>query len=242
MAKEPVKWAIGIIDPKLIFTVERDLLKHRKYNIVSAYIPTIKVLKKQVKGKKHFQTLPLLFNYAFFKVPKYFIPNPHFLEEMKKDVECLLNWARDLAINKEQGFFTMDNLYNPARVALAKDGEIERIKEREERQVFYTSEDIKTLKNAKTITLHNYPFEGLPAEVIEVNEGSKYVKVRLLLGSDMSVMKVNFENVLFSIYREQYFDEKMKEDYIDELNSRHKNIENALQGKNYRRSNLKDYE
>lgn len=242
MAKEPIKWAIGIIDPKLIFTVERDLLKHKKYNIVKAYIPTIKVLKKQVKGKKLFQTLPLLFNYAFFKVPKYFIPNPHFIEEMKKDIECLQNWARDNAIRKDNGFFTADSLYNPSRVALATDDEIQRIRNREEQQVFYTAEDIKTLKNSKTITLHNYPFEGLPAEIIEVNEASKYVKVRLLLGSDMSVMKVNFENVLFSLYREQYFDEKMKEDYIDELGSRHKNISNAIEGKNARKSKTPDYE
>lgn len=243
MAKEPIVWVIAYISPKQMFTVERDLLKHKKYNIVTAYIPQVKILVKQIKGKKHFQTVPLLLNYGFFKVPKYFVPNAHYLEKMKKDLECIVNWVKDPGITKDKGMFTMDKLHNPLGVALASNKEINRIREAEKNQTFYTAEDIQTLYPGKIITLHTYPFDGLPAEIQEINEKQKYVRVKLLLETSMKIIKVSFENIFFTVYQDKYLNENegMRETYIDELSSRHKNIENVIHG-NYERNRQKGME
>jgi hypothetical protein len=225
MAKEPVVWAIAFISPKKMFTVERDLLKHsNRYKGVKAYIPVVKIMTKQVKGKQHFETVPMLFNYAFFKIPKYYIPNPAFLEKMKKDVECIINWVKDPSISKEKGYFTMDKLYNPTGVALASQKDIDNLREREKGKTFYTASDIKSLKEGATITLHTYPFEGLPAEIIKVNEDQGYVTVRLLLETSLQVIKVKFENVFFTIYKDVYLEDKMREEYIDEMKARNKGV------------------
>jgi hypothetical protein len=231
MAKEPIVWVIAYISPKQMFTVDRDLYKFKRYRSVEPYIPSIRILTKQVKGKRHFQTIPMLFNYGFFKVPKYFVPNSHYLEQMKKDIECIIGWVKDPGITKEKGMFTLEKLHNPLGVALASRAEISRIKLAEESQTFYTAEDIKTLYEGKIITLHTYPFEGLPAEILEINEKQRFVRVKLLLDTALKTIKVSFENVFFTVYREEYLDERMKEQYLDDLAYRHKGIENVIQSK-----------
>lgn len=235
MAKEPTSWVIAYISPKQMFSVERDLFKYKRYKAVEAYIPSIKILAKQVKGQKHFQTIPMLFNYGFFKVPNYFIPNSHYLDLMKKDIECLTGWVKDEAVDRRSNP-SSGRLYNPLGVAIASKDAIQRIREAEKTQVFYTSDDIKTLYEGKIITLHTYPFEGLPAEIVEISEKQRYVKVKLLLETSSRTVKVGFENIFFSVYKDSYSDDKMKEQYLDDLGHRHKGIENIIEAKHGNRS------
>lgn len=235
MAKEPSVWVTALISPKKMFTVERDLLKHRaKYKGIIAYIPTVKVLSKQVKNRKVYDTLPMMFNYGFFKVPKYYIPNYKFLESLKKDMECIMQWVKDPCITREQGYFTMDKLYNPLSIAIVSVKEINSMKTHESQKTFYTDRDIDSLKPGSIVTLHIYPWEGLPAEIIAVNKEQKYISVRLLLGTSLSLMKIGFENVLYSIYRDVYTENSMSEESLDDIKSRHKGIENSIEGKNAR--------
>lgn len=216
MAKEPSRWVIAYINPKSIHTLERDRLKFPKYKTVTPYIPSVKILVKQAKGKKVFQTVPLLFNYGFFKVPKYFIPNPTFLDAMKRDFECIIGWVKNPGLVSTEEF-TKGGLFNPLKIAVASKKEIKRIMREEGKQTFYTKADIDTLYEGKLITLHTYPFEGLPAEVMEVNEANKYVKVRLLLDTTFSVVKVGFENIFFSLYQDRNMEEAMREEYVEEV-------------------------
>src|SRR5690606_18617887 len=106
------------------------------------------------KGKQHFQTIPLLFNYGFFKVPKYYIPNAHYLDRLKKDVKAIIGWVKDPGVTPERGMFSSDKLYNPQGVAIVSKKEITRLKEAEKSQRFYTARDIETLYEGKIITLH----------------------------------------------------------------------------------------
>lgn len=215
MAKEPSRWVIAYIAPKSLLTLERDILKYPKYRTVTPYIPSIKILVKQSKGKKVFQTVPLLFNYGFFKVPKYFIPNPSFLDAMKRDFECIIGWVKNPVIEPKPGF-SKGGLYNPLRIAIASDKEVKRLQREEQGQSFYTKEDVDTLYQGKIITLHTYPFEGLPAEVLEVNTTNKFVRVKLLLETTIHTIKVSFENIFFSMYQDKNMDEKMREEYIED--------------------------
>jgi hypothetical protein len=231
MAKDPTLWAIAYVDPKRIHTLDRDFMKHSKYRIVSAFIPIVKVLNKQFKGRKSFTEVPLLFNYGFFKVPKYFIPNPHFLDGMKKDFECIAGWVTDKAIStKKKG--VMETLYNPKGIAIATVQDIKRLKRAEEFNTFYSAEDINTLYIGKCITLHTYPFDGIPVIITEINKKNHYVKVKLSDEDSVRNVKVSFENIFFTAYKDDYLNEKMKEEYLDDMKSRNKGIENAIFSKN----------
>jgi transcription antitermination factor NusG len=234
MAKEPTLWAIAYVDPKRIHTLERDFMKHSKYRIVTAFVPIVKVLNKQFKGKKTFTEVPLLFNYGFFKVPKYFIPNPHFLEAMKKDFECIAGWVTDRALStKKKG--VMEDLYNPKAIAIASMHEIKRLRKAEELSTFYSAEDVNTLYIGKCITLHTYPFDGIPVIITEINKKNHYVKVKLSDEASLRPVKISFDNIFFTAYKDDYLNEKMKEEYLDDLKSRNKGIENVIFGKNEKR-------
>lgn len=230
MAKPPSIWVTAIISPKKITTVERDLLKCRlkgKHRGVKAYIPTVKLLTKQVKGKKFYETMPMLFNYAFFRVPKYYIPNYHFLESLKKDIECIINWVRDPCNIRSE-------LHNPLGVALVKDYDIKNLEREENKKTFYTARDLNRIKKGDIIVLHVYPFEGLQAEVIKIVEDQQYVAVRLILGTSIQLTRISFDNVFYSVYKDVYTEDSMQEESIEDFKHRHKGIENSIEGKDER--------
>lgn len=229
MAKSPHKWVICYIDIKKLHLLSVDLRKESKYESVSSYIPYIQILKKKLKGKNHFDKMPLLFNYGFFKVPKYFIPNPYFLEQMKKDIRCIYGWVMDPpAKAKDQPLLEYGkySLYNPMGIALASDEEIMRIISAETTQSIYTEKDIDTLFIGKQIILKKYPFDGLPAEIDSIDKNKKEVMVKLLLDTPLSgkPIRVSFENIFWSVYQ-TYLDPEPKEESIEDIKMKYRNYE-----------------
>lgn len=226
MAKEPSVWAVALIDHRFIHNLFEDTIRKPKYRIVESYIPTIKVLKKQVKGKKFFEEVPLMLNYGFFKVPRYFVPNPHFLVEMKKDIRCIQNWLIDGLASKQRGRLGYEKLHNPLGVALARSNDISIIKEQEESKSIYTEKDLNTLYEGMVITLQCYPFEGIPAEIITIDRKRKRVEVELLIETPLSRQSttwVHFENIFYTRYMEDYVpDQAMREKSLEEIRSKNK--------------------
>jgi transcription antitermination factor NusG len=229
MAKEPSVWVVATIDAKFIHNLFEDLFKMEKYKVVESYIPTMKVLYKQVKGKKYYKEVPLLLNYGFFKVPRYFVPNPHFLAAMKTDIRCIYGWVTDPVSVAKDG--PLKFLSNPSRIALAENVEIARIREHENLKTIYTEKDLDTLYVGQTITLQCYPFEGLPAKILNINRDRKKVEVKLLLEtplSKQSKIQVSFENIFFTKYANDYIDGPMKEQSIEEIQAKRGNAKNSI--------------
>lgn len=230
MAKSATKWVICYIDATKLHLLSVDLRKHEKYRKVESYIPSIDILKKKLKGKTQFETVPLLFNYGFFKVPKYFIPNPHFLEEMKKDIRCLYAWVQDplaKSMIKPVLEYRPGYLYNPMGVALAKDHEIRNIKEHEKTKTIYTDKDIDTLYENKIIMLQKYPFDNLPAAIIKIEKEKKRVWVKLLIDTPLASkpIAVAFENIFYTVYQSSYLNLEMKEESVETMKNKFKKQE-----------------
>lgn len=230
MAKQPVVWVISYISSKQLPFLERDLNKSKVYRGVKTFIPMVNVLKKKHKGKELFDKVPFLFNYGFFRVPKYFIPNAHFLEKMKKDVGAIYAWVKDpctsteITYNKPTKYF----LHNPTGVALATQKEIIKLKKSQSYKSIYSAADIDNLYEGKIIILKGYPFDGLEAEVKSINKKKKQVEVRLLLQTSIRTVKVSFDNVFYSIYHDSYMNTEMRESSLDELKEKYNSIDNIL--------------
>lgn len=232
MAKSASKWVICYIDPKQLHLLTVDLRKYPKYKSVEYYIPTIDILKKRLKGKNHFEKVPLLFNYGFFKVPKYFIPNPHFLNQMKDDLRCLYGWVRDPAVKNRKEptlIYGRLTLYNPSNVAIAKEKEIKILRQQEQLKSIYSEKDIDTLYVGKIIVLRKYPFENLTGQIKHIDHSKKEVQVKLLLDTIIAdkPVKISFENIFYSAYQENYLDLEMKEKSIEVIKSKFKNFEGS---------------
>lgn len=235
MPKRPIKWVIAYIDSSKIHLLERDLGRHRKYRLVRVYIPKVKVLKKKFKGKEYFDEVPLLFNYGFFEVPEYFIPNPHFLEQMQKDIECIYAWVKDPAVDIQLNS-RLSYRQNPKALALTDAETIYNLALEQEEKSIYSSKDVQKLVPGKIITLAGYPFDGLDAEVIQVDEKRKEVEVRLLLGNLTNKIKVSFDNVFYTIYKSEYMNTSMKETSLEDIEEKRKNIDSLFTKISYNES------
>lgn len=75
-------WVIAYIDSKFINLIKPQLARNKEYEDVDVFIPTVKVLKKTFKGEDHFDEVPLLFYYGFFKIPRVLATSRNYLDNM----------------------------------------------------------------------------------------------------------------------------------------------------------------
>lgn len=216
-------WAIAYINHENIGRIDTELRNHQytKQGITS-YIPTIKLLKKKFKGKNQFDTLPLLFNYGFFRIPLSNACDADWLMEFKKNISGIYGWVKDPLLTPKDGkgipkkngfehamknidFSTNLDLSIPLKYytqcALATNEEIENLIESEKLISLYNKSDIDSLEVGQLIRLRGYPFAGIDAEVIDINHKKEYIKVRLEgLEGNIQTAEVSFANVLYTAY------------------------------------------
>lgn len=232
MEQEEMIWIICYVNTKFLPNVLEDLAKHPKYKNIEVYIPTVKLLTKKFKNKEIFEEIPLLFNYGFFKIPKYFITHSSFLDKLKKDVPSIYAWVRDPAnLMKEKPKLRKDNKsvfdYRKSGFAIATSEEVASLMLSEKTRSIYTAKDIENLHPGKIITLHGYPFDGVEAEVVKVDKQGKQVEVKLLLAKHLKHIKVSFDNIFYTVYRSHIVNE-IKEKSLEELQGANNNIDGLL--------------
>lgn len=216
--RKPVKkeskfiWAIAYINRDFLNVVEAELGRYG-YD-VEAYIPTVKVLKKQFKGKNVFEFVPLYFNYGFFKVSYEDACNPEFLLQLRSRISCIYGWVKDPANNiKKNISLRADNKESPRALpgsAFATDREISDMIKTGENLNVYSSDELSRFNPGDYIKLKGYPFDDIPCEILEINLNKKEIKVELLLDAIVKEVTVSFENVFYTVY--QGYDESIKDD------------------------------
>ena len=219
MAKKPKKvWCIAYINREKLELVEREL-KQYGYDI-EAYIPTVKVLKKKFKNQDVFEDTPLLFNYGFFRIKYKHACNPDFLMELRVRISAIYAWVKDPVNNLQKlGKLRMDNKNFSEALpasAICTDQEVANLVKEAEKSNIFSANEVDRLKKGSYIILKGYPFDGIPAEILEIKKKRKQVKVKLLTEGIFEEVTLNFENVFYTIY--QGYDDKLtKGDNYDEM-------------------------
>lgn len=219
--KKGFSWAIAYINRDHISRVQKDLSRYIRYRGIDVYIPTVKILRKQFKGKNIFEEIPLLFNYGFFNIPNKNL-SVDFLQKLKEDIPCIHAWVKDPKVVITTKPALRNWMLEPLErrdvipVALATKGEMQRILNAHKNLSIYDKETINKLKPGDNIKLTGYPFEGLGAKVISVDERRQKVKVQLELEGLMKDITISFDNVFYTVYHgpldENDFKEKLLED------------------------------
>lgn len=208
-------WVIAYIDSSYIGRVNDDLSKYPEYKDVTAYIPTVKLLKKSFKGKNTFEEVPLLFNYGFFKMPRKYAIHKNYLENLKRDVACIFSWVNDPSkvfsvkpkIRPDGKSIYTDNNNIPVATATAE--EVSRVLKETFNYSAHDQTDIDKLKPGDRIVLHGYPWENIEAEVVEINQKKQELKVKIRIFDVMKDVKVSFDNVFFSVYHNKNYDDSV---------------------------------
>ena len=64
----PYSYVIFYLERKYYHLIEKEL-KEKGYENIKVIIPTLDILKRTVKGKMVFESVPILFNYGFMRMP-----------------------------------------------------------------------------------------------------------------------------------------------------------------------------
>lgn len=205
-------YVIAHINKDFIFKVEKDLANFGKKNLpknphhLKAFIPTVKILRKQFKGRDIFENVPLLFNYGFFQVPNQYLVMD-FLLRLKSDVPAIHSWIRS-------------DRHESTSIAIARKKELQGLREAFLKYSIYDRHDVDLLLPGTTINLKGYPFDGMDAKVVKVDKKKEKIKVELLLGGLIKTTEVSFDNAIYTIYHSRSLEDGVKEEYIEELGIR----------------------
>lgn len=211
-------WLIAYIHRDHIHRVEKELLEYG-YKDIEAYIPTVKLLQKKFKGHNVFEFVPLLFNYGFFRIPYQKACDPDFLIKLKTRITCIYGWVKDIAkvqINIKED--ELDYIKALPGAAIATDKEILNLQKTSKNLSIFTAEDLKRIKVGDMIVLQGYPFENVPAEIIEIDFKKAKVKVKMDIATMFKEVEVSFENVFYTIYKD--YSEEGKEKSTEEIDHR----------------------
>lgn len=191
------------MENKYYQNIQEDLDKYG-YKNIKPYIPIVRVLDRSRNGKDSFTETPLLFNYGFMRMSSERAYNRYFLRELKKKIPGIRSWVRSLeSIHPKRLRKRIDSeeFDDFSKVAIITRKEVKRLFRIAKRNSIYSKEELTKLHKGDYVILRCYPYEGISAQVENVNIIHKTIKLNLCteMGSDISV-NLPFDNVFYSVY------------------------------------------
>jgi len=173
---------------------------------VKAIVPTISVLKKSRKGKNEYEDVPLLFNYGFIKMKPEKAFDRYYLNKLKRDIPGILSFMKSLDYRPKRKRLRVDNAEDfddYSVVATITKEEVKKYRRMSRANKIFSVSDITRVAIGDYVVLRGYPFEGIPAVILESNLTTKMMLVKLYPEMDGSLeIEVPMENVLYSVYHE----------------------------------------
>lgn len=198
-------YCIFRLDRKFYKRINKDLIS-RGYKHVKAIVPTISVLKKSRKGKNQYEDVPLLFNYGFIRMKSDKAFDRYYLNKLRKDIPGILSFMKSLDYKPKRKRLRVDNAEDfddYSVVATISRAEVKRYKLMAKSNKIFSIDDITRVGIGDYVILRGYPFEGIPAILLDSNLNSKKMLVRLYPETDGNLeIEVPMENVLYSAYHE----------------------------------------
>lgn len=173
---------------------------------MKAIVPTISVLKKSRKGKNEYEDVPLLFNYGFIKMKPEKAFDRYYLNKLKRDIPGILSFMKSLDYRPKRKRLRADNAEDfddYSVVATITKEEVKKYRRMSKANKIFSVSDITRVAIGDYVVLRGYPFEGIPAIILESNLTTKTMLVKLYPEMDGSLeIEVPMENVLYSAYHE----------------------------------------
>lgn len=222
MKRPPYTYAICRLDHKFWPYINQEL-KDRGYKHIRAIIPVVKVPLRSKAGHNDYKEVPLLFNYGFIRMTTEKAFNRQFLRKLKIQIPGITGWVHNtVTMHPRKQRKRIDNAEDWddfSQVATVKKSDIKFYRRMARSKNIYSKADVINLKIGEYITLHGYPFEGMGAQVLDINLTTKYISLGIPMGKGNIEVQMPLDQVLYSIYND--FNE---EEFINK--SENKNIEN----------------
>ena len=188
---------------------------------MKAIVPTISVLKKSRKGKNEYEDVPLLFNYGFIKMKPEKAFDRYYLNKLKRDIPGILSFMKSLDYRPKRKRLRVDNAEDfddYSMVATVTKEEVKKYRRMSKANKIFSVNDITRVAIGDYVVLRGYPFEGIPAIILESNLNTRKMLVKLYPEMDGSLeIEVPMENVLYSAYHESDEYKMYSTDYDTDL-------------------------
>ena len=195
-----------------IFYIERDYytkinqeLEENGYGKkLRAIVPTVRILRKVVHGREVYEEVPILFNYAFMRMPRELAYSREFMNKLKKQINGIRGWLtspESLHPKKiKKRIDNMDIFDDFSMVATATKKEVRHFQKLSRQNKRFSVQDIVNIHVGDYILLKGYPYEGIDATVVNINHTTTMVK--LLLYPQIGKMEVSlpFDQVIDTVY------------------------------------------
>lgn len=222
--KSTYKWCIFYINSKFVDTIKKNLIEEG-YDDIKCCVPSVSVLKKRSKGKDIYEDVPILFNYGFIRIPTRKAYSRAFLNKLKRDINGIHSWVKSPeTMHSKKLRKRTDNAEDFddfSIVATVSRQTITRLKRLAKENLIHINDEIANLTIGSYITLTGYPFDGVPANVLNVSLSRKEVELLLYPENGKMVVKLPLDNVAYTVYRDHDPDKlhyAHNEDMVGELN------------------------
>ena len=199
-----VVYCIFYIERDYYTTINQELEEKGYGKKLRAIVPTVRILRKVVHGREVYEEVPILFNYAFMRMPRGLAYSREFLNKLKKQISGIRGWligSESLHPKKiKKRIDNMDIFDDFSLVAMATKKEVRHFQRLGRQNKRFSVQDIMNIKVGDYIVLKGYPYDGIDATVINVNHTTKMVK--LLLYPQMGKMEISlpFDQVIDTVY------------------------------------------
>lgn len=203
MKRTKYVYAICYIERKYFHLINQEL-RDNGYHHIRAIVPTVKVLRKAIKGKLNFEEVPILFNYGFIKMPAEKAFSRPFLNKMKRQISGIRAFLKDTQTifprKKRARIDNAEDFDDFSIVAICPRSEVNRFRRLAKENKKFSVEDIANIKIGDYIVLKVYPYEGVDATILDINLTQKTVKLMLYPEHGKMEITLPYDHVLYSVY------------------------------------------
>ena len=201
----PYSYVIFYLERKYYHLIEKEL-KERGYDNIKVIIPTIDILRRTVKGKMIFESVPILFNYGFMRMPTEKAFSRPFLNKLRRNISGIRTFLKSTeTMHERKKKIRIDNAKDFddfSLVATCSRKDVRRFIRLAKANKKYSIDDLINVKPGDYIVLKGYPYEGIDATVLSVNYTNKTVKVLIYPEHGKMEVTLDFDSVLYSVYQD----------------------------------------
>ena len=204
MKKQRYVYVAFKLHQKFYKSIARDLKKFG-FKYVKAYVPTIKILTKTIKGEDIYEEVPLLFIYGFLKLPTYMAFDRYYLEDLRKSIPGINSFLKTVQFMhnlKKKARIDNIDIFDDFSVANSVPRtEVKRLKKISKNNEIFNIDDIARICVGDYLVLRGYPYDGMEAEILEIKQSEQKIKVQITCGESLIVNEVDFQNIIYSVYQ-----------------------------------------
>lgn len=202
--KQPYVYCICYLDTKYYHLVPKDLLD-KGFSDCKSIIPTVKILYRASKNKTKYREVPILFNYGFIKIPTKKAYDRDFIRSLSNKVRGIRGFMKAPdSIHPKKKKARVDNMDifdDFSKVAIATKKEVRYFQRQARQNKRFSTEDLTQISIGDYIILKGYPYDGIEANVLDINYTNQTVKLLLYPENGKMELTLPFDSVIYSVYQ-----------------------------------------